>query len=305
MGPGSPAKFRLEMASIQHNWAYLKALRGGFREARNLIDSAIAVRRRFGNRHSVGVSLSVLGEVYRYEANFARAWATYQDAEAVFQETKSWPWLGMVYQEMAICLHQAGRDRLTLVDGQRALARELIERSLDICRDFNVRGYPSALNRAGRIFFSAGDRTPGLHRLAEGIDEAGRLGDGWFYSANLIEYVEYAYRAWIITDDGRYRALLEERRARVEEVVGTYRFGNIAARWELLQGHLLTTDALAGGTGNGLDTAIDHYSKGFRALADESIASHGSATIAREFERFRRLFDRLPRRDAAERGTPG
>lgn len=294
MGPGSPARFRLEMASIQHNWAYLKALRGGFREARNLIDSAIAVRRRFGSRHTVGVSLSVLGEVYRYEANFARAWATYVDAEAVFQETRSWPWLGMLYQEMAICLHQAGRENLTLVDGQRAQARELIERALDICRDFNVRGYPSALNRAGRIFFSAGDMDLGLARLDEGIDEAGRLGDGWFYSANLIEYVEYAYRAWIITGDGRYRTLLDERRARVAEVVGTYRFRDIAARWELLQGHLLTTDALAGGTENGLDTAVAHYSTGFRTLADESIASHGSAAIAREFERFRRLFDRLP-----------
>ena len=96
----------------------------------------------------------MLGEVYRYEANFARAWATYQDAEAVFQETRSWPWLGMVYQEMAICLHQAGREGLTLVDGQVPLARELIGRALDICRDFNVRAYPEPgrpdLLRGGR-----------------------------------------------------------------------------------------------------------------------------------------------------------
>ena len=51
-----------------------QALRGAFREARNLVDSAIAVRRRFSSRNLVGYSLSVSGEVYRYEANFARAW---------------------------------------------------------------------------------------------------------------------------------------------------------------------------------------------------------------------------------------
>ena len=54
MGPGSPNEFREEMASIQTNWAYLKALRGAFREARNLVDSAIAVRRRFSSRNLVG-----------------------------------------------------------------------------------------------------------------------------------------------------------------------------------------------------------------------------------------------------------
>ena len=191
--------------------------------------------------------------MYRYEANFARAWAAYLEAEAIFQETKSWPWLGMLYQEMAICLHQAGRERLVLVqnvddvEDQADLALELIERSLDICRDFNVRAYPSALNRAGRIFAAAGQIDAGLQHLDEGINEAVRLGDGWFSSANNIEYVEHAYRAWTDTDEGRYRALVDERRARVAAVVETYRFRDIAARWELLQGHLITTDALRSG----------------------------------------------------------
>ena len=306
MGPGTPEKFREEMASIQTNWAYLKALRGAFREARNLVDSAIAVRKRFSSRQLVGNSLSVSGEVYRYEANFARAWAAYLEAEAIFQETKSWPWLGMLYQEMAICLHQAGRERLVLVqnvedvEDQADLALELIERSLDICRDFNVRAYPSALNRAGRILAAAGQIDAGLQHLDEGINEAVRLGDGWLSSANNIEYVEHAYRAWTDTDEGRYRALVDERRARVAAVVETYRFRDIAARWELLQGHLITTDALRSGDNSDLDTAITHYSTGFQILSDESVGSHGSAAIAREFERFRELFDQLPPADPAK-----
>jgi hypothetical protein len=122
-----------------------------------------------------------------------------------------------------------------------------------------------------------------------------RLGDGWLSSANNIEYVEHAYRAWTDTGQGRYRVLVDERRSQLAAVVDTYRFRDIAARWELLQGHLITTDALRTGDTSDLDTAIAHYSTGFQILSDESVGSHGSAAIAREFERFRELFDRLPR----------
>ena len=299
MGPGSPPAFREEMASIQTNWAYLKALRGSFREARNLVDTAVAVRRRFSSRHNVGASLSVSGEVYRYEANFGRAWTTYQEAEGIFQETKSWPWLGTLYQQMAICLHQATREGSFLIENQAKTTLSLIERALDICHESNARAYPSALNRAGRIFCSVGRIDEGLDHLRDGITEAERLGDGWFRSANNIEYVEYAYRAWTALGEQRYRDLIDAHAPRVTAIVGEYGFRDIAARWELLQGHLLTNDALDSGGGDVvddalLDRAIERYSVGFRMLADESVGSHGSAAIAREFIRFRSLFDRLP-----------
>ena len=293
MGPGTPEKFREEMASIQTNWAYLKALRGAFREARNLVDSAIAVRKRFSSRQLVGISLSVSGEVYRYEANFARAWAAYLEAEAIFQETKSWPWLGMLYQEMAICLHQAGRERLVLVqnvddvEDQADLALELIERSLDICRDFNVRAYPSALNRAGRIFFAAGRSMPDWSTSTRASPRRCGSATAGCPSANNIEYVEYAYRAW--TDDRRGpvpRPVDEHVRAS-RRWSATYRFRDIAARWELLQGHLITNDVALAKWGP--DERSRHCDRrttrtGFRMLADESVGSHGSAAIAREFD---------------------
>ena len=294
MGPGSPPRFRREMASIQMNWAYLKALRGAFREARNLVDTAVAVRRRFASPHEVGVSLSVSGEVYRYEANFARAWAAYQEAESIFLEAKSWPWLGTLYQEMAICLHQASRESIDLVENQTTVTMALIERSLDICRESNARAYPSALNRAGRILCAAGRIDEGLDHLRDGIDEAERIGDGWFRSANTIEYAEYAYRAWTVNGDQRYRRLIDEHAPHVAAVVQEYGLSDITARWELLQGHLLTNDALDGAGDSRLDEAVEKYSTGFRMLADESVGSHGSAAIAREFTRFRLLFDRLP-----------
>jgi hypothetical protein len=93
--------------------------------------------------------------------------------------------------------------------------------------------------------------------------------------------------------------MIDERASRLTAVIGEYGFRDIAARWELLQGHLAANDGLAasgnGGVDEGLrDDAIERYSLGFRMLADESVGSHGSAAIAREFTRFRTLFDRLP-----------
>lgn len=293
MGPGSSRRDRGEMASIQTNWAYLKALRGDYRQARNLVDSAIAIRRRFGQRQGEAISLSVSGEVYRYDGKFARAWRAYQAAEEIFHELKNWPWLGLIYQEQAICLFQGSRENFVITERQGELARELIQRSLDICRESAIRYYPSALNRAGRIF---GDTDPdtGIAHLDEAIDEARRIGDGWFYSANLIEYLELNFRAWRETGRRAYRDAITRRVHDVTAAIDTYRFADLYGRWELLQGHLLVHDVLAGDTDQDLDDAIDHYSVGFRWLADERVGSHGSAAIAGEFEKFRELFDRLP-----------
>lgn len=303
MGPGSSDNLRREMASIQTNWAYLKALRGLYRPARNLVDSAIAVRTRYEDKHAIGVSLSVSGEVYRYESKFGRAMVTYRKAEEYFEGSKNWPWLGVLYQEMAICLHQAAREGVELIPELRGDAMSLVQQSLDICRESNARSYPSALNRAGRIFSAAGRVDEGLDLLEEGIKEAERIGDGWFLSANTIEYVEYAYRAWDRTGEPRYRDQIEARADEVVAVIDRYGFNDIGARWKLLQGHMRTNDAIAVLEAQPertqpdeslFDNAADLYAEGFQVLADESIGSHGAAALAREFTRFRTLYYQLP-----------
>lgn len=299
MGPGSLAANREEMASIQTNWAYLKALRGDYREARNLVDSAIFIRRRISERHGEGVSLSVSGEVYRYEGKFVRAWKEFQDAETIFHEHRSWPWLGLLYQEMAICLHHASREGISLADNQRSLARDLARRSLDICRESAIRSYPSALNRAGRIY-AVDDLDLGLTTLAEAIDEARKIGDGWFFSANLMEYLELSYRGWVSAkEQSGYRTAIADLIPAVDDAIKTYNFPDLSARWELLQGHLIVHDALDSGQHGNLDQAVRHYSTGFRMLADKRVGSHGSAAIAREFVTFRDLFVKIP--DAVQR----
>jgi len=133
-----------------------------------------------------------------------------------------------------------------------------------------------------------------LNNLAEAIDEARKIGDGWFLSANLMEYLELSYRAWTETDRPDYRAAIIARALDVTEAITTYSFPDLSARWDLLQGHLLVHDALASSQYHDLDEAVRHYSLGFRTLADKRVGSHGSAAIAREFVKFRELFGRLP-----------
>lgn len=294
LGPDSPDEDREEMASIQTNWAYLKALLGNYREAYSLVESAIVVRRRLGRRHGVGVSLSVSGEVYRYDNKFARAWQAYEEAEEIFQELKSWSWLGVVYQEQAICLYQSDQAGTPLIDKPLDRARALISQALDICREVAIRFYPSALNRASRIF-GVDNIDLGLDYLNESINEARRLVDGRFLSANLIEYLELSYRAWTSTRKQRYRDLIDKRIADVKKVIRDCTFPDLRGRWELLQGHLTVHDALDSGRLAELDDALGHYSRGFVMLADARIGPYGSAAIAREFHKFRSIFAMLPK----------
>jgi len=175
-GPGSKTEYRSEIASIHTNWAYVKALQGSYQDARNLVDSAIDIRQRLGHLQGLGLSLSVSGEVYRYQGKYRRAWKAYAQAEATFDASLSWPLLGLLYQQQAICLHQASEEGIVVLDrgNQRARAEDLITRAIKICRDQGVRSYPSALNRAGRIFGSDVERPRGA--ILESRREEGRGG---------------------------------------------------------------------------------------------------------------------------------
>jgi tetratricopeptide (TPR) repeat protein len=293
VGPGRQDSDREELASIRTNWAYVKALQGEYEDARNLVESAMAVRRRLGSDHGIAVSMSVSGEVYRYDRKYAHAWDLYQQAETQFVSLRNWPWLGQILQEQAVCLFQAHNEGIDLVDEPVEQAKQIVTRALNICRDQAIRWYPSALNRAGRIFGTE-DPDEGLKHFDASIIEARRVADGWFLSAGLIEYLELSYRVWTETGDIRYRDRIAARVEDVLDAIREYRFSDLRGRWELLQGHLGVHDAVAAGTRKGLDEALRHYVEGFLVLADRRVGSHGSAAIAGEFERFQHLFAELP-----------
>ncbi len=283
-----------EVASIQTNWAYVKGLQGFYRAGANLVRSAIMVRQWLENRQGEAISQSVRGEVYRYEREFRKAWHAYERAEEIFQEHLDWSWLGIIYQEQAICLFQASRADVVLTQehDQLAQAARLITLALDICHDFE-RGYPSALNRAGRIFGTK-DRDRGLEYLRLGIEAAKELSDGWFWFANLIEYVELSYAAWRETGNPAYRDGIAEFSAEVGQAADEYQYPDLRGRWLVVQGNLQVRAWQADNNAGRLDKALDFYTRGFALIASGQMGSSGATTIPRQFEVFHGLFQELP-----------
>ena len=286
---------RRELAEIQAFWAYVKGFSGGYRDASNLVESAITVNRRFNDRQREGSALSIYGEILRYERRFERAWRVYREAELIFESQRSWSMLGVLYQEQAICLVQAAEDEINLApwNDPAEQARRLISRSMDICRNHALRSYPSALNRAGRIF-ALSDVDVGLRYLNEGIEWARRLSDGWFWAASLMEYLELIYRAWIRERSQARLAEIAEHREEIELVLSDYDLPEIRGRWEILQGHLGIHGFFESGEKECLLTAREAYATGFASLAREYRGSSGAAAIRSEFLGFAQLFRTLP-----------
>jgi tetratricopeptide (TPR) repeat protein len=283
-----------EMASIQTNWAYVKGLEGLYRDGANLVETAITVRRRLGNLQGEAISQSVSGEVYRYERRFPLAWRAYERAEEIFQEQHNWPWLGIIYQEQAICLYQAAEDHVALTRerDQLAQAKRLITLALDICHDFE-RGYPSALNRAGRIF-RAEDHDRALEYLRQGIDAAKELSDGWFWFANLIEYAELSYATWLKTGNPLYRDEIARYASEVRQASAEYPYPDLRGRWLVVQGNLQVRAWQADDDVRHLDEALRLYTRGFALIAAGYMGSSGAAAIPGQFEAFRGLLHELP-----------
>jgi tetratricopeptide (TPR) repeat protein len=303
---------RAEVASIQTNWAYVKALGGFYRDGLSLVGSAVEVRERFGLHRQAAISRSTQGEVYRYQQQYQKAWDVYKEAERTFDRLQDNAWLGTIYQQQAICLYQAHQEDLTLqlppapaartaqsaADRQLALALELAERAVGICRDLNIRGYPSALNRAARIRgIGYRDYDAGLALLAEGAEQGRAMLDGWFWLANLVEYAELAYRAWAATQNPAYRAAVTSNEEQFVGATAVYSFPDLEGRWEIVRGHLAVREWGAQVDDHDdrlLEKALDHYTNGFRHIADRGfVGSSGSNVVPGAFVTFGELFRRL------------
>jgi tetratricopeptide (TPR) repeat protein len=289
-----------DMASIQTQWAYLMGLRGDFRNALRLVDAAIDARHRLGLHLQEGFSWNVRGEIYRYERRFRKAWESFAVAEQIFQGRRDWSWLGLIYQEQAICIVQAMDEGIDLIPGKdpAGQAKRLITRALDICRDQNLRAYPAALHRAGNIL-AADDIDVGLGYLAESVDWARRLSDGWFQFASLLDYVELSYRAWETTGRSHYRDAITNIGSSIRKDMSDYNFSDLLGRWLIINGNLALHDYLDTDDLNCLDSAQTNYDEGFRLLAEGRFRSSGSSALEARFDQFSTLFTRLPGDDRA------
>jgi tetratricopeptide (TPR) repeat protein len=284
---------RAEVASVQTNWAYVKGLKGSYDDALALVGSAIAIRSRLKLSSDEGMSWSVCGEVYRYGRRFHQAWSAYAYAEQLLHGGRA-GLLGIIFQEQAICLYQAAREGIQLVPDPGGTAKELITKALDICVAHEIRSYPSALNRAGRIF-GADDPAAGLEYLRTGVEEASRLSDGWFWFANLIEYAELSYRVWRDSGDIGYIHNITARADQVVEAFAEYVFAaDLKGRWDLLQGHLAVREYDESGEPEHLDNALQNYKNGFASIVQRNAGSSGPAAIQELFDTFGSVFTGLP-----------
>lgn len=291
----SSVEDRDELASIQTNWAYVKGLNGSYRDGLELVETAISIRHQLRQPADEGISYSVYGEVYRYARRFEKAWAAYADAERLLQGRRYSGRMGFVYQEQAICLYQAAQDGITITANQMDEARDRAAKALDVCLAQLIRGYPSALNRAGRVF-GLTDPEAGLKYLEDGIREAHRLSDGWFWFANLVEYAELNFRLWHRNrEESGYLANIGARTEEIDQVAEDFPFPDLKGRWKLLRAHLAVHDYLDRGRGkDNLDGALDLYEAGFVDLATRHVASSGTASLRGEFAIFRSVLSELP-----------
>jgi tetratricopeptide (TPR) repeat protein len=271
---------RLEKASIQTNWAYVKGFGGYHEDGLRLVESAIKVRKDLSPGLPVGISLSTKGEVLRYNQKFRKAWEAYKEAEDIFAGAQDQAWLGIIYQEQAICLYQA------YLDGETSLAPgdpldeawRLADRAVKICRERSVRAFPSALNRAPRIIGDK-DADQALELLQEGIAAAGEILDGWFLLANLVEFAELSYRTWRTTGSDRYRDEIDRYAPHFAEAVSQYEFPDLRGRWEIVAGHLRVHDWEATEDDSQLDVALRYYAAGFSHIAERGYAGSSGAVV--------------------------
>ena len=295
-------KDRLQKASIQSNWAYVKGLHGHHDDGLTLVGSAIKVRKEFRPGLAVGISLSTKGEVLRYKQRFKQAWEAYSEAEEIFTIAQDQPWLGTIYQEQAICLYQAYLDdEISLVAGDPLdMAWKLADQAVTICRERSVRGYPSALNRAARIIADQ-DADQGLELLEKGIAAAKDMSDGWFWLANLVELAELSYRTWQSTGRQSYRDEIAKYESQFYQVVSEYEFPDLRGRWEVVAGHLRVHDWATTGDDSQLDAALRYYADGFLHIAERGhVGSSGATVIPGAFKTFASLFRELPGTDRSE-----
>jgi tetratricopeptide (TPR) repeat protein len=283
-----------ELASICTNWAYVSALRGRYDQAKELVHTAVDIRRRLGAPDALALSLSVRGEILRYERSFGQAWDSYEEAAATVAPPLAAKWLGLLHQEQAICLFQAEQAGVAIVPDQQAEAERRALSALDICRDHFVRYYPSALNRAGRIFADR-DSERALAYLGDAAEEARRLADTWFHVSSLIEYVELGFRLWRRTADIGYLTAITRRIGEVDLLLEgkNYGFPGLRGRSDLIRAHIAFVDGREHNDDDLLNRALDHYGSGLTEIARADVGADGPGSIAHEFGTFRTFYLQL------------
>jgi len=270
------------LASALNNYGYVLGLRGRYEVALTLCEQALTLRQDLNLLRAVGSSYSTLGELYRYQQRYDRAFEYYNRALRIFEEQDDWEWLAVVYQEQAIAQAYAGKLDEAWASIQKALER---------CERYNIRALPWALNRAGRIALARGAYDQSEQFLQRGVKEAEDAGDIWFLLATTVELMESRYARYQEKRDLGIEDLREE----FQELADTveeyerkgYGFRDLFGRTRRILGHVQYD------LGNH-ERALGYYKEAYSLIASGYYGSHGLHKFPDELEELGRRVDALP-----------
>jgi tetratricopeptide (TPR) repeat protein len=269
------------LASALNNYAYVLGLRGSYEEAIALCEQALSLRKDLKLWRSVGHSYSTLGELYRYQQHYERAFECYNEALRIFEEQDDREWLAIVHQEWAIAKAYAG---------ELEEAWSSIQRALELCERYNIRALPWALNRAGRITLARSEYDQSERFLRRGIAESEKAGDVWFLLATTVELMESRYARLQRKGDIDIQeswAEFEKLAGRVEEYEHEqFGFYELFGRTYRILGHVQYD------LGN-YDRALRYYKEAYPLIASGYYGSHGLHKLPDELEELGKRVDAL------------
>jgi len=295
-----------ELASLYNNAAYIEALRGNFAQAMDLGQRGLQHRIALNLKREQGMSYSTLGEICRYNRNFAEALSYYRKAEDIFYELDDRGWLGRLWQQEAICLLQMG--------GSLHRALDKIKHAIEYCIRHNALALPSAYNRAGRIIAVFPELPPeeqlrqSLYYFRTGVEKALEVGDDWFFMANCIEALEVIKREYELTKHAKLLKHLDEFDERITEKFGKrlirttkqkakIHFPDLFGRREIVLGTIDYLDGLSGKP-NKRESALHHYLQGFQLVTRSFFGSYGLLHMTEELDALADRVIKLPPKTA-------
>jgi predicted ATPase/DNA-binding winged helix-turn-helix (wHTH) protein len=192
-------------------WAgILAAYQADYPAAQVLLEAALVIYRRVGNRMGIATSLSHLGMVVAEEkADHAAAQLLFEETLEMYRELGDQQGIGMALTNLGLIAH---------VQGHHSAAQPLYEEALAILRPMGNRGNVAALtNNLGSALCSQGDCARGKPLLKEAL----ALWDELANRVGLVDSLEeFAGLAWLQAQPAR-AACLWGRAARLREEIGS------------------------------------------------------------------------------------
>jgi len=258
-------------------WASaLASEEGDYVAARGLLEQAIGLHRRLGDRLSEARDLSALANVTAYQGDYGAARAAQEQSLAVFEDTGT-------KGDIARSLH--GLGLVVEAQGDVESARAYYRKSLALYRqEGDRRSAARALNNLGNLAGDQGDYDDALALHEEGLALARETGDtaGVGHLLSSMGYVAWRHgdHAKALDLCGEALAIAREqgaRRAVVQSLLGTARAATHLAKHE--QGGEQYREALALSVEMGSKQLIADCLEGLAALASQQDQARRAASL--------------------------